>query len=238
MRATAARCGAVLAALAASGTVAWLVRRDRVAAVERERERIADALHDVVARRLIAVWLQATMLERRCRRGESARAVVEIRDAAADALAGVRDVLVPLRAEPRTAEAAAVRVARRPIGEAAERVAAELGALGIPVQVALDDAARTTPRVASLLALAVAEAGANVAGHAPATSGVLLRLERDRGVVRLVVENGIASGTTNRPPSSGSGLRRLGARVAAEGGRLSAGADGAVWRLRVEFPEP
>jgi two-component system, NarL family, sensor histidine kinase DesK len=221
-------------ALAASGAGSACAPPTVEAAVRAERDRIADLLHDVVARHVVDIWLHATLLGSGADASAGARSRDAIEQASARALTGIRRAVRLLRAD----DADDLAEPARGVVAAAAVVADDLAALNIPVAVEAEPGA-SSGRADELLALVVAEAGANIARHASGSDDVVIRLVREAGRLRLRVENSCpvgAGSSTAVPGGSGSGLPRLAERLRAAGGSLVASRRDDRWSLVAEVP--
>ncbi|MFE9030423.1 sensor histidine kinase [Streptomyces iakyrus] len=201
-----------------------------------ERSRIAAEMHDVLAHRLSLIALHTGVLTAR---SEPLPApVVErlalLRTASTDALADLRDVLGALRDPGAESAAAAPGPVLRDVDELVEQARAA----GQQAEVEVDGRPEEAP-AAHRLAVhrLVQEALTNARKHA---GGAPVRIRLGYGPPATTVE------VTNAPGSpaahtvaSGFGLVGLRERVAALGGRLHAGPNGAgSWRLAARIPHP
>ncbi|MFF5974518.1 sensor histidine kinase [Streptomyces sp. NPDC012769] len=208
----------------------------------RERSRIAGDMHDSLGHELALLALRAGALELDPTLGAAQReAAGELRRAAGDATARLRDILGVLRedgeepsvAPPDETVAALVERAR----DSGLSVAfAEGGGAAEPLP---EMAARALHRV-------VQEGLTNAARHAPGAA-VTVAVERDAGAVRVRVVNGpgTASGAASPAASGGTGLVGLDERVRLAGGSLTHGTTGgggfalsAALPLRPPAPRP
>lgn len=197
--------------------------------VRRERERMADELHDVVAGRLAAVALHSeAALDRDAQPDADRAALVELREAGVRGLAEMREMILLLRrgAEPLVAAerldqlAGLLRETTDP-GQAVSLEAHDLPALPTMID-------QTAARV-------VREALVNAAKHAPGAS-TAVRLRAEDGALHIDVRT--AGARPGRGPGTGTGLglEALRRRVEATGGVFAAGPDGEDWLVRAVLP--
>jgi two-component system sensor histidine kinase DesK len=188
-------------------------------AVDRERARISRDLHDLLGQSLSLMTLKGELAARLVPAGSPGGAEIrEVVRLARGALGEVREVVSGYRQPTLATELSAARTALSAAGISCD-VEQSLGALS-----------RETEAV---LGWAVREGVTNVIRHSRAAH-CRIALLREDGVVRAeVVDDG--SGANGAP--AGSGLRGLGERVEAIGGRLGTGR-GPVrgFRLTVEAP--
>ncbi|MGW0466468.1 sensor histidine kinase [Streptomyces sp. NPDC003027] len=203
----------------------------------RERRRFGRDLHDLLGYSLSALTLKAEVTERFLGRDEerARRELREILDISRKALEETRALAESYRMLSLADEIASVREVLSSSGMrvTVEGPATQGGRTGRPwEQGTLDH------RVGTLLATVLREGVANLLRHSRA--GVCrIRLQEERGRIRLVLSNDGASGARSRPRAQGSGLDSLARRVAEAGGTLSASVDGAGWfHLVAECPLP
>lgn len=202
-------------------------------AVVRDRLLIAADLHDVVSHGLGAITLRARAGQvGDDPDGEAARtALADVVGLSTAATADLRGVLAVLR-DP------SLPAPTRPALGLADVPALVERARAGGAQVALDlCSADGLPDGVQLAAAHVVREGLeNAARHAGATA-VRVEVVRDGGRLRVsVVDAGPAAGSGGRAPGAGHGLELLAARVAAQGGRLEAGPDGAGFAVRAVLP--
>jgi signal transduction histidine kinase len=198
--------------------------RHRVA--EQERLRIAREVHDVVAHSLAMINVQAGVAAHVAdRRPEQAKeALLNIKAASASALKDLRATLAVLRSgedkapAPSLAQAAELLEHARDAGLTVD-VHGEAGDLPAPV-----DAAAYRILQESLT---------NVVRHADQPKHVDVRFERRSGSFTLRVRD---DGRGTAQPAPGHGLRGMGERAAALGGRCTAGPVEGGFEVCVELP--
>ncbi|MFJ5110842.1 sensor histidine kinase [Streptomyces sp. NPDC088551] len=188
----------------------------------RERSRIAGDMHDSLGHDLALIAVRAAALEvDPVLDDRQQRAAGEVRQAAADATARLRDIIGVLRAD---GEAAPTSPAGESVAALVER-AADSG-----VEVTLTESGPRSP-LAPMTDRAVyrvtQEALTNAAKHAPGTR-VAVRLVRDEESVAVAVVNARPERGAPAPASGGTGLVGLDERVRLVGGTLTHGpaADG------------
>jgi signal transduction histidine kinase len=186
-------------------------------AILAERNRIARELHDSVGHALGVVSIQAAAAERVLDSNpEFAREA--LRHIAASARAGQRDLdhVLGLLREEQSAPAPDL---------------GDLDRLLDPHAVELSGDLRRVPGAVSREAYRIIQEGlTNAARHGDGAPTVRLAVSEDR--VELELSNPVG---TSRP-GGGRGLRGIEERVATLRGRMAAGSEAGVWRLKVELP--
>ncbi|MEU3477619.1 sensor histidine kinase [Streptomyces sp. NPDC033754] len=183
----------------------------------RERSRIAGDMHDSLGHDLALIAVRAGALEVDPALGpEQQHAAGELRRAAADATARLRDVIGVLRQPDEDPAPTA------PGGEPVEELVARARASGLAVTLTVTGTGREPDGMAGwALHRVVQEALTNAAKHAPG-GGVDVRV--DAGAERVTVDVVSGPGTTGSPlASGGTGLVGLDERVRLAGGVLSHG---------------
>ncbi len=221
-------------------------------AVAHERLRFARDLHDLLGHSLSLIVLKAELARRLLERGdqgERVRAeVAELEEAARRALVEVREAVAGYRARSFAVElergrdalaAAGVELTVTGIPEQATQ-AASAGAAASAGHPASAPPTVFPPAVDELLAWVVREATTNIVRHSLAANASI-RIELDETVVRLeVTDDGPGSTEWDwlaAARSGSSGLLGLEERVAAAGGRFTAGpADGGGFCVRAVVP--
>ncbi|MEU9699750.1 histidine kinase [Streptomyces sp. NPDC047981] len=201
----------------------------------RERSRIAGDMHDSLGHDLALIALRAAALEVDPALGTRQQAAAgELRLAAADATARLRDIIGVLRADEEERPGAPAA----PVGETVEEVVERARASGLGVELTRRGPDGTTPpMVDRAVHRLVVESLTNAAKHAPGAT-VRVAVERAADTVTVAVSNGPADGPADGSApaasdgpadggpaaSGGSGLVGLDERVRLAGGRLSHGA--------------
>ncbi|HYW25058.1 MAG TPA: sensor histidine kinase [Terriglobales bacterium] len=188
-------------------------------AVEQERARISRDLHDQLGHSLSLLTLKGELAARLIPSGAPGGA--EVRDMvglARDALREVREVVSGYRKPTLATELSAARTALAAAG------------IGCDVEQSVGAVSRETEAV---LGWAIREGVTNVIRHSRAAH-CRIALVREDGLVRAdVVDDGVGADGA----AEGSGLRGLGERVGAIGGRLETGrGPGRGFRLTVAAP--
>jgi len=186
-------------------------------AILAERNRVARELHDSVGHALGVVSIQAAAAERVLDR-DPAFAREALRHIAASARDGQRDldhVLGLLREEP----------------AAPAPDLGDLDRLLDPDAIDLSGDLHRVPGAVSREAYRIIQEGlTNAARHGDGSPAVRLAVTDDRIEVELTNPLGTAR------PGGGRGLRGIEERVATLRGRMAAGSEAGVWRLKVELP--
>ncbi|HEX9774930.1 MAG TPA: GAF domain-containing sensor histidine kinase [Actinomycetota bacterium] len=156
-------------------------RRSRELAVAQERERIARDLHDTVGQALYGIGLKCTDAMHESQEPEMLRRLIELRGLASGGLSAVRSAVYAL---------SFLHVRQRGLVASLRTLARQFTRnTQVPVFVRID---KSFPKLSedteSALYRTVHEALVNVDRHARAT-GVILSLERQGGVVELVIRD-------------------------------------------------
>jgi signal transduction histidine kinase len=203
---------------------------DRLAVLE-DRERIAKELHDGVIQALFAVGLGlqgSTMLARDPELQRRIGGAVEELDRV---IGDLRNYIFGLRPGI---------LADRQLDQALHRLGEELEQkTGVVTVVEVDPAAAAAlAETAAEVVQLAREALSNVSRHAQATT-CRVSLYRDGATVVLEVDDDGRGFDPARTPPSGQGLRNLGARAEALGGRVEiASRSGEGTRVRVQLRQP
>jgi two-component system sensor histidine kinase DesK len=190
-------------------------------AVAEERLRFARDLHDVMGRNLSAIAVKSQLAAElvRRRRDGAAEELADISRVAEESLREVRDVVRGYRRTDLPGELAGARSVLR--------------AAGVGVTVTGEEDAVTLPEpVQTALGWVVREAVTNVLRHSRA-SRCTVELRAAGGEAELQVTNDGVRGTE---ATWGNGLTGLAERLAAGGGRLTAGPDGDRFVLTAAVP--
>jgi signal transduction histidine kinase len=225
----------VVARLASLVALAWATERYQHQLAEiarlRERERIADALHDRVAQILYAAQLGIdTVVETAPASPEAAR-MIEVRELLIRGDTAIRDVIEQL-----TATAGEPSLARR-VRLEVEAVEEEFG-VAVHLELPADDELRDVSRPVADAVVRVAREGiVNAAKHAgPCRIAINIGFSDDR-IVMSIVDDGLGvGGAEGHTP--GHGLRSLHRQVEDAGGTLAVapGSGGFGTRLVATFP--
>ncbi len=179
-------------------------------AVTKERLRFARDLHDLLGYSLSAITLKSELAAQLVdmspeRAREELHGIVEI---SRQALADVREVASSYRSLSLLNELSSAR--------------AVLAAAGVKAHLKVDYD-RLTREADTALATVVREGVTNAVRHSRASRCLIEALEDDGVVTLRIVNDGVPRGSDDGKVSHGSGLDSLAARVAAVGGRLTAG---------------
>lgn len=209
-----------------------LAELDRAQAVTAERNRMARELHDVIANHLSAVAIHATALLslKDLDRREAERALHVIRDNSVQGLAEMREMVELLR-DPAGATPEAPTRAR--LSEA-KRLADQAREAGLDVELEVAGSPRPLPVNVDLAAYRILqESLTNALKHGAGRGCVTISYEPSG--VSLTITNALSSAAA-LVPGSGAGLIGMRERAALLGGRLTAGPDGAGWRVHAHLP--
>ena len=208
---------------------------------EQERMRIARELHDVVAHTLTEINVTAAAAAERAREGDERGALERIERTSHHAIGELRTILGVLRGpEP----GAAPHAPTPGIDDIADLITRARNA-GLDVHLDVEGSAPQRMSEATSLAAyrIVQESLTNVRRHAAgAQAGVILRYGPSG--VTLTVDNGRCDGaghqgggqSGDRNRHSGVGITGMRERVAAIGGRLSAGPSSGGFRVHADLP--
>ncbi|MFH9724288.1 sensor histidine kinase [Streptomyces sp. NPDC017254] len=195
------------------------MEREQAAAADRERlrerSRIAGDMHDSLGHDLALIAIRAGALEVSPELGpDQQRAAGELRRAAADATARLRDIIGVLREEDEAAPTS-------PPGETVEELTSRARASGLAVTLTTVPVP-TLPDMSGLALHRVVQEGlTNAAKHAPGAA-VSVAVTRDATNLRAEVISGPGtSGPSESSGSGGKGLVGLDERVRLAGGTLT-----------------
>ena len=225
----------VVARLASLVALAWATERYQHQLAEiarlRERDRIADALHDRVAQILYAAQLGIDTVLETARSGSETERMIEVRELLIKGDTAIRDVIHQL-----TAAAGQPSLARR-VRLEVEAVEDEFG-VAARLELPPDDQLGIVPRPVADAVVKIAREGAvNAAKHAgPCRIAITIRFAGDSVVVSIVDDGlGVRTPAEQRP---GHGLTSLRRQVEDLGGTLTVtpGAGGFGTRVAATFP--
>jgi signal transduction histidine kinase len=197
-------------------------RRAR-AAVEAERTRIAQDLHDSLAHALTLMTLHAGSARERAEQPVVVDALGSIERSGREALADMHRFLGLLG--PRNGEAPGID----DLPDLAENV--RRGGLAVALSV---DAGAVPPSVSTALYRVVQEALTNVVRHSDAHAAEVRICRTDRDVLAVVADDGRERAP--RTTGGGRGLDGLRQRLALYDGTIAAGATEDGWRLEARIP--
>ncbi|WP_209441374.1 sensor histidine kinase [Amycolatopsis vancoresmycina] len=193
---------------------------------EQERLRIAREVHDVVAHSLAMINVQAGVAAHVAdRRPEQAKeALLNIKAASASALNDLRATLAVLRSGEDKAPAPSLAQAGELLDHARDA--------GLTVEVHGEPGDLPAPVDAAAYRI-LQESLTNVVRHADRPEHVDVRFDRRAGGLTMEVRD---DGRGTAQPAPGHGLRGMGERAAALGGRCTAGPVDGGFEVRVELP--
>jgi signal transduction histidine kinase len=193
---------------------------------EQERLRIARDVHDVVAHSLAMINVQAGVAAHVAdRRPEQAKeALLNIKEASASALKDLRATLAVLRSGEDRAPAPSLRQ----MSELFEHARAT----GLVVRVEGSPGELPAPTDGAAYRI-LQESLTNVVRHANQPKNVQVRFDRREGFFELVVTD---DGMGAAEPKLGNGLRGMGERAAALGGKVLARPVEGGFEVRAELP--
>ena len=204
----------------------------------RDRERIADELHDGLAHDLTLILFHARALP--LQPDDAARQVslATIEESAEQALQSIHSLLSLMR--DTTIEGPRVHPARYDgnLVEAMSSLGALLHDAGIPTQIsAPGDPLRVAPPTEQALTETAIEAVTNIIKHAPASQSARIDLEHRADIVELVVKNVAPVAHQGKNDHlGGRGLGRARQRLTQCGGTLEADRTPDGWTLRATVP--
>lgn len=213
-------------------------RRSAEAAARAERRRIADELHDFIARELTIIVMHAGVLEHPVDEDTREGSRVAIKESARQALADIRRLL-DLSESPERAPLDGQPAPQHHLRPTFDEVERELRSVGISVaSEGLSSAERLSPTVDAALGRLLREASTNAVKHAGPGAVVTVGLHADADVATLRVENVAGRGPQDRisVPPSGYGLTRMRERMRVLGGSLEWGATASGWAVEAHVP--
>lgn len=209
------------------GRLVWQRAREQRLVVDqaqlRERNRIAQDMHDSLGHDLALIALRAAALEMAPDLAERHRqAAGELREAAAETTERLRRVIGVLREDD--------RAPLTPLEESVAEIVDRARESGLRVELRGQESLRdrTACRV-------VQESLTNATKHAPG-SAVTVEVLRAAAGITVTVTNQAAQTPTGRPRSGGLGLIGLRERVRLAGGTFESGPSGGGFRVVARFP--
>lgn len=213
---------------------------ERIAALEAEtvelaeRNRLARELHDSVGHALTVTTLQAAAARQVLDVDPEfvRRALTAVEETGREAMEDLDRVLGLLR-DRDTSRA----LPRRTLADL-HRVLADARSAGVRVDVEVDGAVETVPAAVSREGYRIVqESLTNAAKHVGPTT-VSLRISVHGDALEIDIANPLGGAVTSRSRGGGRGLDGMRERVSSLGGQMTAGADGAHWRVSVQLPGP
>jgi signal transduction histidine kinase len=210
---------------------------ERIAALEAqagqlaERNRLARELHDSVGHALAVTTLQAAAARRLLDTDPDfvRGALAAIEEAGRGAAEDLDHVIALLRERERG------RPAPQPTLADLDRLVADARAAGLEVEVEVAGAVGEVPAAVSREGYRIVQEGLTNAVRHGAWAPVSLRLVVAGRTLEIDLTNPLRDGAA-AGAGGGRGLDGMRERVALLGGRMTAGADGAVWRVAVRLP--
>jgi signal transduction histidine kinase len=210
-----------------------ILKRRSDLARRRERERIADELHDIVAHDITMMVLHARALELSPDDDARRTSQAAIIAAGTQALADIRRILWIVEMPSETSSR--LGPSQASLTKVLRALCSELEALGSSVALAVPANPEISMIVETTLARVAREAVTNVIKHGPAEPFVRISLTVDDHSTELCVRSPLPG--RRRFSRSGYGLSRMRERVALLGGEFSAGPDGDEWLVYARVPE-
>jgi signal transduction histidine kinase len=210
---------------------------ERIAALEAqagqlaERNRLARELHDSVGHALAVTTLQAAAARRLLDTDPDfvRGALAAIEEAGRGAAEDLDHVIGLLRERERG------RPAPQPTLADLDRLVADARAAGLEVEVEVAGAVGEVPAAVSREGYRIVQEGLTNAVRHGGWAPVSLRLAVAGRTLEIDLTNPLRAGAAGTP-GGGRGLDGMRERVALLGGRMTAGADGAEWRVAVRLP--
>ncbi|WP_284753615.1 histidine kinase [Arthrobacter sp. efr-133-R2A-120] len=212
------------------------LKRESAAAVQMERDRIADELHNIIAHDITTVVMRARALELvddPVARDTSRRAIT---DAATQALTDIRRMLRLVQGTDETVgEAGAGAVS---LAATLESLRLGLGSMGASVELSFPGSELSISNsIETTLVHIAREAATNVMKHARQSPSIRLAVTSDRECITLQVWNAPSSGGEDlTADATGYGLKRMNDRVMLLGGTFKAGGDETGWTVTATMP--
>lgn len=212
------------------------LKRESAAAVQMERDRISDELHNIIAHDITTVVMQARALELvddPVTRDTSRRAIT---DAATQALTDIRRMLRLVQGTDETVGGAGAGVVS--LSATLESLSLGLGSMGASVELSVSGSEISISNTIETTLVHIArEAATNVMKHARQTPLIRLAVTSDREGVTLQVWNAPSSGGEDvSADEAGYGLKRMNDRVMLLGGTFEAGGDETGWTVTATMP--
>lgn len=202
--------------------------------LKRERDLIADELHDIVAHEITIVALHAAVLERTEDPSTRDQSQTAIREASVQALTDIRRVLGMVRGEETLPPE---RVPSPDTLEATiDAIIPEMHNAGIDVEVQLPDDLRVSSAALVALTRVVRESATNVLKHATGATRVRIEVGVAHEWVNLEFADNSPPAQTAGLPSSGYGIMRLQERFRLFGGTFAAERRHNEWVVTASLP--
>ncbi|MDQ0028964.1 sensor histidine kinase [Arthrobacter bambusae] len=212
------------------------LKRESASAVQMERDRIADELHNIIAHDITTVVMQARafeLVDDPVSRDTSRRAIT---DAATQALTDIRRMLRLVQGRDEAVGGAGAGTVS--LSATLESLSLGLGSMGASVELSLPGSEISMSNTIETTLVHIArEAATNVMKHARQTPLIRLAVTSDREGVTLLVWNAPSSGGDDLgTDEAGYGLKRMNDRVMLLGGTFEAGGDETGWTVTATVP--
>ena len=210
--------------------LARIAELDRRAAVAAERSRMARDLHDVIAGHLSAIAIQsAAALSMMDRTADMRSVLASVRENSLASLTEMRAMIGLLRADD--AKPGEDRTAPARLADL-EPLLGSARAAGLTVDANIQIRQKLPVAVDLSAYRIIQEALTNAVKHAPG-SRVEVAVDTRRGELVITVTN---AAPAQRSGNGGIGLVNMRERAQAVGGKLTAGPQDGLWRVRAELP--
>lgn len=208
---------------------------DYAKAVQAERDRIADELHNIIAHDLTIVTMHSQALPLVSNQAEQQVMVKAITKSANQALTDIRRMLNIVHDRVPDGPAWTYQDVSAP--ETLEEIESELKDFGIAVELDVSYQDDVSPTVNTTLAHVAKECATNIMKHAPTTPKVRIRLRSQDRTVSLTFWNASPRSERGRMVRSGGyGLNRMAERVELLGGTMTTEQDEDGWRVTTYLP--
>lgn len=209
--------------------------QDTIQAIQSERDRIADELHNIIAHDITIVVMHARALELIDDHAERIASTRAISDAARQALTDVRRMLhVVQNIQDSTDEYVHTNES---VGDRLRAIRDELRAMGARVQLSVSERIEVSSSIRATLGHIVSECSTNIMKHAPQAPVVDISLVATADSITLSIWNAPdPNRAKHQAGPSGYGLKRMSDRVTLHGGVLTVEGDDRGWLVLVELP--
>ena len=211
-----------------------VLEADYAQAVQSERDRITDELHNIIAHDLTTVSMHSQALVLASDESDQKMMIQAITRSADQALTDIRRMLniVQDRGPKDHDWTHPVRSAK----EALQEIETELKSLDIEVELIITYQDEVSPTVNTTLVHVAKECATNIMKHAPSTPKVCIWLTSEDQGVSLTFWNQMRGGATGSRAKGSCGLKRMTERVELLGGSLSIEKDQTGWQVRTLLP--
>lgn len=204
-------------------------------AIQEERDRIADELHNIIAHDITIVVMHARTLELLDDAQERRRSTEVITTAATQALTDIRRMLHIAHGLSSTSPD--VDGGDEPITDTLRSIRRELSDLGGDLDLEMPEQVSVSTAINATLRHVARECATNIMKHAPHSPRVRICLRQETDTVSLVIANvpGRAGGG-HSTAATGYGLDRMAHRVELLGGTFAAGMRDGDWVVSATVP--